>query len=78
MPRKVPPMPKATLRVDSLREHRLLTEKDVAELTGLTRRQRLKLEKRRAFPMPIRVTKKILLYPSGRVLEWIEQRSAAV
>lgn len=59
---------------DRLIGYRLLNCRNVTELTGLTRRQRAKLEKRREFPLPIRVTQKIRLYPARSVLAWIEER----
>lgn len=60
----------------SILEHRLLTDAAVQELTGLTRKQRLRLEKARRFPLPIRITQKIRLYPSAQVMRWIEARRA--
>jgi predicted DNA-binding transcriptional regulator AlpA len=71
MPRKDP---KPAVKPDQLDDHKLLTEKRVAELTGMPRRQRLKLEKRDEFPQPIRVSQKILLYPSRKILAWIAAR----
>lgn len=61
----------------SILEHRLLTDAAVQELTGLTRKQRLRLEKARQFPLPIRITQKIRLYPSAQVMRWIESRQSA-
>ena len=52
---------------------KLLNEATVTELTGLDRRVRLMLERRNAFPKPIRVTNKIRLYPSTAVLAWLKR-----
>jgi predicted DNA-binding transcriptional regulator AlpA len=66
-----------TLLHGSILDQRLITDAACEELTGLTRKQRLRLEKAQQFPLPIRITNKIRLYPAAQVTRWIEQRSAA-
>jgi predicted DNA-binding transcriptional regulator AlpA len=56
--------------------YRLLTCRHVTELTGMTHRQRAKLEAGGEFPPPIRITQKIRLYPAVAVMAWIDARKA--
>ncbi len=65
-----------TLLHGSILDQRLITDAACEELTGLTRKQRLRLEKAQQFPIPIRITNKIRLYPAVQVTRWIEERRA--
>jgi predicted DNA-binding transcriptional regulator AlpA len=76
MTKKQPKAAAPTPLAEPLIGHKLLTDAHVTELTGLDRRHRQQLEAAGEFPLPIRLTQKLRLYPSGEVLGWIQARSA--
>lgn len=63
---------------ENLLANRLLTCKQVEIMTGLARRTRRVMENQQQFPLPIKVSNKIRLYPCKAVMAWIDAEKAAV
>ena len=55
---------------------RMLSDSEVEQLTGLKRKQRLKMEATCEFPCRVPLSPRITAYLESEVLEWIEQRVA--
>lgn len=74
---KKPKSPAAAPLAPALIGHKLLSDRHVEEMTSLSRRHRQQLEAAGKFPLPIRLSAKLRLYPAREVLSWIAAREAA-
>jgi prophage regulatory protein len=71
-----------TSRADTVREKdeemtRILRERDVKHLTGLSRVTRWRLEKVDRFPHRVQLTQRCVGWPESEVLEWLNERVQA-
>jgi predicted DNA-binding transcriptional regulator AlpA len=60
--------------IDELPDVAVLTEKQVAALTGLSRRTLVLMQRDGSGPPRVRLSKKRFGYPLGRFREWLKQR----
>lgn len=56
---------------------KILREKQVRELTGLSRVTRWRMERRGKFPSRVHLTSRCIGWPEGEVLEWLRERLEA-
>ncbi len=56
---------------------RILRERDVKHLTGLSRVTRWRLERRGEFPRRVQLTSRCIGWPEAEVLEWLKERVEA-
>jgi len=53
----------------------MLREKDVKQLTGLSRVTRWRLEKRGEFPKKVKLTERCVGWPEAEIMEWLNARA---
>ena len=54
---------------------KMLREKDVKQLTGLSRVTRWRLEKRGEFPKKVKLTERCVGWPEAEIMEWLNARA---
>jgi prophage regulatory protein len=62
------------LAISPRRVHRILREVEVAHRTGLTRKQRLRMEKAGQFPVRVPLAPRVTGWLEEEIERWIEQR----
>lgn len=56
---------------------RIVREKEVRQITGLSRVTRWRLERKNLFPKRIQLTERCVGWPEDEVLEWLKERAEA-
>ena len=54
---------------------RILREREVKHLTGLSRVTRWRLEKRGEFPKKVKLTERCVGWPEAEIMEWLTARA---
>jgi prophage regulatory protein len=54
---------------------RILREREVKYLTGLSRVTRWRLEKRGEFPKKVKLTERCVGWPEAEIMEWLNARA---
>jgi prophage regulatory protein len=56
---------------------RMLRERQVKDLTGISRVTRWRLERRGEFPRKVRLTPRCVGWPESEVIAWLKERAEA-
>lgn len=56
---------------------RILREREVKHITGLSRVTRWRMELRGEFPRKVRLTERCIGWPEAEILEWLKLRAEA-
>jgi prophage regulatory protein len=56
---------------------KMLRERDVRQLTGLSRVTRWRLERRGEFPRKVRLSERAVGWPEAEILAWLQERVEA-
>jgi prophage regulatory protein len=56
---------------------KMLREREVKQITGLSRCTRWRLERRGEFPKRVSLTQRCVAWPEAEILAWLEKRAEA-
>jgi prophage regulatory protein len=56
---------------------KMLREREVKQITGLSRVTRWRMERRGEFPRKVQLTERCIGWPEGEIQDWLKERAEA-